>query len=104
MGPGMPHKIRGESYMKFMESIGFSKGVSSPCCFWHKIRDMRAVVHGDDFPALGWKKELMWFRCQIEKEYEVKFRGMIGPGAKEGKEMRILVLVLNPPGGAGDAR
>ena len=31
---------------------------------------------------------LLWFRELIKARFEVKFRGMIGPGAKEGKEMR----------------
>ena len=37
------------AYAEFMESIGFSKGKASPCIFWHPGRNLRCVVHGDDF-------------------------------------------------------
>ena len=77
----------GESYMKFMESVGFHRGIASPCCFYNQERNLRCVVHGDDFTVLGYKQDLDWFRIEIQRKYEVKIRGRIGPGAKYGKEI-----------------
>ena len=37
-------------------------------------RDLRVVVHGDDFTNLGSAKELDWFRG-ISARFEAKFRG-----------------------------
>ena len=39
-------------YVEFMESIGFRRGQSTPCIFWHKCKGIRAVIHGDDFTLL----------------------------------------------------
>ena len=80
--------------MKFMVDTGFIRGVASPCCFYNRERNLRCVVHGDDFTVLGHKEDLDWFRVQIEKKYEVKVRGRIGPGPKEGKEIRILNRIV----------
>ena len=40
-------------YCDFMESLGFSKGKSTPCLFYHEARNLRVVVYGDDFTILG---------------------------------------------------
>ena len=31
------------------QELGLKQGNSSPCVFWHWQRDIKAVVHGDDF-------------------------------------------------------
>ena len=40
-------------YVEFMESIGFRRGQSTPCMFWHVDKRIRAVIHGDDFTLRG---------------------------------------------------
>ena len=77
-----------------MEGIGFTTGRSSPCIFHHKDRDVRAVVHGDDFTILGHESELDWFRKKIAERFEVKFRGRLGPTPKDDKSIRILNRVV----------
>ena len=42
-----------EEYCEALINMGFSHGQSSPCVFYHKKRNLRVVVHGDDFTALG---------------------------------------------------
>ena len=58
--------------------------------FYHVERNIRTVIHGDDFTLLGFEKDLMWFRTMISKKFQVKFRGMIGPDARDEKVMIIL--------------
>ena len=29
--------------------LGFKQGEASTCVFWHQQRDIKALVHGDDF-------------------------------------------------------
>ena len=53
-------------YCEFM-GIGFKSGKSSPCAFYHEEREIRAVIHGDDFTILGWEASLDWYRQQIGK-------------------------------------
>ena len=59
-------------HAEFMESIGFHRGISSPCVFLHKAREIRAVIHGDDFTLLGDNSDLNWFRDRIKSKFEVK--------------------------------
>jgi hypothetical protein len=83
------------AYLEFMtENAEFEKGKSSPCIFWHKERNVRVVVHGDDFTVLGNEKELDWFRGVISKRFEVKFRGRIGPAKEDDKSIRLLNRVI----------
>ena len=76
-------------YVEFMLSVGFLAGKVSPCVFYNKERNMRLVVHGDDFTCLGHEGDLDWFRNQIIQRYEFKFRGRLGPGAGDAKIIRI---------------
>ena len=61
------------AYVDFLESAGFNHGVASPCVFYNQKRDVRVVVHGDDFTVLGAAIHLDWFRKQIAGAFEVKF-------------------------------
>ena len=58
------------AYAEFMEEIGFTRGVVSPCVFWHPERELRVVAHGDDFTSLGWEWELDWFKTRINERFE----------------------------------
>ena len=82
------------SYTQFMADVGFTTGKASPCAFYHKGREIRVIVHGSDFTCLGWDQQLDWFREKIKERFEAKYRGRIGPGDKEGKEMRILNRIV----------
>ena len=45
-----------------LQKHGFVQGVASPCCFKHAKRDLRCVVHGDDFVFVGPDVDLEWAR------------------------------------------
>ena len=36
----------------FVDVLGFTQGKASTCCLYHADRNIRVVVHGDDFTAL----------------------------------------------------
>jgi len=82
------------AYTEFMEKAGFKRGIASPCVFWNEEKNIRAVIHGDDFTMLGWEKDLDWFRKQIVKTFEVKMRGRMGRDAGDDKHMRILNRIV----------
>ena len=52
--------------------MGFTSGAASPCCFEHKVRGTNAVVHGDDFKALGTDTDLDQYEKELAKPVEVK--------------------------------
>ena len=81
-------------YVEWLMSIGFVSGRASPCVFYHAVKGLRLMVHGDDFTILGYEQDLDWFRRQISDKYEVKFRGRIGPDANDEKSIRILNRVV----------
>ena len=62
--------------------------------FFNKDRNIRIVVHGDDFTVLGFSGQLDWFRSKISERYEVKFRGRLGPEEHDCKSIRILNRVV----------
>ena len=62
--------------------------------FNHRSKQLRGVVHGDDFTLLGNQEDLDWFRRMISEKYEVKFRGRIGPEEEDDKAIRLLNRVI----------
>jgi hypothetical protein len=83
-----------EEYGSTMLKLGFTKGLASPCVFYHEKRNLRVVVHGDDFTILGWANDLDWFKERITDKYEIKHRGRLGPGDSDDKQIRILNRVV----------
>ena len=54
-----------------LEDMGLSSGVSPPCCFCHKERDLACVVHRDDFTCLGSDANLDWYGAQMALSFEL---------------------------------
>ena len=54
-------------YSRFMESVGFTRGVLTPCSFYNAGREIRVVAHGGDFTVLGWEHQLDWFQIHGER-------------------------------------
>ena len=74
--------------------------MASPCVFWNAEREIRCVVHGDDFAVLGRRHELDWFWNQINKKFQSKHGGRMGPAESGTKEIRMLnrIVTWTPEG------
>ena len=59
-------------YTRYLTKLGFKRGLSSPCIFYHAARDMTVVVHGDDFTTLGEESQLNWLENQLKQKFEIK--------------------------------
>ena len=81
-------------YVRFMTSIGFVQGKTSPCVFYHAGKDIRAVIYGDDFTLLGNATALDWFRKSIQATYAVSVKGRLGPHKDDDKSVRLLNRVI----------
>ena len=46
----------GYAHTQFMQPEGFIRGLSSPCVFWNPDKELRCVVHRDDFAVLDTKR------------------------------------------------
>ena len=83
-----------DTYREALEGMVFKSGIGSPCCFWHPIRNISTVVHGDDITSLGLDDDLDWMRVELGKSFELKIRGRIGMGVEGTNDMRILNRVV----------
>ena len=72
-------------YGKLMTELGFKRGIASPCTFYNQKQNIRIVVHGDDFTALAYVKELNWLKNAISKKWQITHRGRIGPDDNDSK-------------------
>ena len=83
-----------EHYAGRLEGAGFERGVASPVVFYHREKDVACVVHGDDFTFEGEEADLRWILKEMEGWFEVKLRGLLGPEAKDDKEVTILGRII----------
>ena len=81
-------------YSEFMEGIGMMRGKTSACTFWSKDKDIRAVVHGDDFTLCGVEEDLARVQSWMKCWFEIKVRGVLGLDAEDDKEISILGRIV----------
>ena len=55
-----------------MRALGFQECKVANGVFTHRVRDLRAVAHVDDFLVSGESQDLAWFRSEMAKTYELK--------------------------------
>lgn len=65
------------AYSKVLDKLGFEKGASSPCTFFHRSRKIKMAVHGDEFITEGNEAQLRWLAEELQKEFEVTW-GILG--------------------------
>ena len=77
-------------YSKTLADAGFVIGRANGSTFYHKERDVRMVVHGDDFVITGREEDLKWTEDVLRRKYPLKMRGLLGPEPTDMKEATIL--------------
>lgn len=58
-------------------------------------RELRCVVHGDDFTFLGPEEELEWVAEKMKGWCEIKMRGVLGPEKGDMKSIDILSRLVS---------
>ena len=84
-----------ECLAEHLAECGFVRGVSDPCVYYHESRDLRTLVHGDDYASTGAASDLRWLRDRLEKKFEMKTT-IVGHSSeadvvKEGEVLNRLV-------------
>ena len=74
---------------RHLVSIGFSAGKGHPSIFHHHGRNVKMLVHGDDYFSSGHTDDLNWFADQLSKAYEIQTQ-RIGNGP--GRELEGWIL------------
>ena len=82
-----------ETFAAHLVGLGFTQGVSNPCLFYHRAKDIKTMVHGDDYVSAASQKELEWLRGELDKKFETKST-IIGPKEGQGKEVKVLNRVI----------
>ena len=80
---------------KIMMKLGFVQGKSNLCIYYHQKRDLRTVVHGDDFTTAGRYENIKWLHEALGKEWMVVERGILGPPGTPNTIQDIRVLNRN---------
>ena len=75
-----------------MKDLGFKQGEASPCVFWHRQRDIKALVHGNDFVSSGEGAELEWLWKGLKSTSETKMT--MGKDDNMAKEARVLNRIV----------
>ena len=81
-------------YCKTLAAMGFKRGRCNPCMFLHASRDLRVLVHGDDFTVSGCDADLHWLAELFQSKYKTKVRGILGPEDHDMKAITILNRIL----------
>ena len=76
-----------------MEKAGFSRGKYNASTYHHKDRQLKTMVHGDDFVTTGNRENIHWFQKQLEGRFEIKTT-VVGSRKSESTEARILNRIV----------
>ena len=77
----------------FMKTAGFESGRYNVSTYYNKEREMKNLVHGDDFVTEGDIEDILWFKRKLEERFEIKTT-IIGAGNDEAKEGRVLNRII----------
>ena len=84
-----------EEVAREMLRLGFQRGKYNPCLYYHRQRNLRTFLHGDDFATVGTRPEVQWFKSALEKRFEIKTQ-CVGPGAVAGGLKKVAGTVSGP--------
>eukprot|EP00973_Karenia_brevis_P059783 8321689-Karenia_brevis.AAC.1 len=83
-----------------MTELGFRSGKASPVVFAHEQRNIRTLVHGDDFVSSGTPEDLKWLQEKLEEKFEISTK-IIGEREDLDKSAKILNRSLKWVKGVG---
>ena len=55
-----------------MAEWGFITGKYNPCMYHHPTKQLRCLVHGDDFVSVGDQRSLKWLKTKLNERFEIK--------------------------------
>ena len=69
-------------------------GKCNPCVYFHPSRDVRVLVHGDDFTVAGGESELKSVAEVFQNKYKAEVRRILGPDHHDMKAITILNRIV----------
>ena len=83
-----------EEYTRTLRRVDFQREKCKPCMYYHPRRDVRFLVHGDDFTVAGNDSEHKYVGEVFHNQYKTKVRGILGPDLHDMKAMTILNRIV----------
>ena len=65
-----------ETLSAHLRSLGFKKGKGHPCVFHHPSRDIKTLVHGDDYVSAGSDESMDWLEPNSPKPMKCRLRNL----------------------------
>lgn len=78
---------------KFMTGCGFDQSKYNPSMYYHRKRDIKVLVHGDDFVSVGYMVDIGWFRGVLEGRFEIQTK-VVGHDGDLLREARVLNRII----------
>ena len=75
-----------------LTALGFRRGRSNACVYWHPQRRLRCLVHGDDFVVTGAGRHLEWLHQALARTILLKKVGVLGLDMAGGDSQEVWVL------------
>ena len=79
-----------EHYAQVLKTGGFSRGVASPCHFFHKDLETYILVHGDDFNIVGRQVVRRHALSLLRGAYELSKVVTLGPKSSQSQTASFL--------------
>jgi hypothetical protein len=73
----------------FMKSCGFRRGRYNVSTYYHQEKNLKTLVHGDDFVTTGERKNTEWFRARLLSRFQIKTK-VVGTGTSDLREATVL--------------
>merc|ERR1712078_164577 len=84
-----------EEVAREMRKLGFQRGKYNPCLYYHRQRNLRTFLHGDDFATVGTRDGVQWLKKALENRFEIKTQ-CVGPGAINGGWKKVTGAATGP--------
>ena len=72
---------------EFMEENGWKASGYCPCSFRQPVRDLIAMMHGEDCVVVGDRESTKWFKEKLKKRFEVKIQVVGSKGITNFEKM-----------------
>ncbi len=89
MAPEMQRRI-GKSHTSNLKRDRVRQRESHSVCIFHELRELRVVVHGDDFTFEGTGPDLLWITEKMKSWFEIEVMALLGPDEGDYKHVVIL--------------
>ena len=70
--PTKPPELGKRSALRPSRGADFQRGTCNPCMYYHPSRDVRVLVHGDDFAVTGSESQLRYVTEVLQNKYKTK--------------------------------